>query len=74
MSSENLIRDDLIIPAGTTIKFKGMPFVLMSDTKVQGLEVNLEYAKNYESLPKTGGSPLSSSHPVSCLYGHITPS
>lgn len=74
MSSENLIRDDLTIPAGTTIKFRGMPFVLMTDIEVQGLEVNLEYAKNYDSLPKTGENPLSSSHPVGRLIGHIQPS
>lgn len=74
MSSENLIRDDLTIPAGTTIKLKGLPFILMSDTKVRGLELNLEYAKNHEDMPKAGGNFLSSSHPVSCLNGHITPS
>lgn len=61
MSSENLIRDDLIIPAGTTVKFKGLPFTLMSDTKVQGLESNLEYAKNYDNEPKVGdGLPTNS--------------
>lgn len=56
MSSENLIRDDLIIPAGTTIKFNGLPFILISDTKVRGLESNLEYAKNYENMPKVGSN------------------
>lgn len=59
MSSENLIRDDLIIPAGATIKFNGLPFTLMSDTKVRGLESNLEYAKNYENMPKAAGSASS---------------
>lgn len=61
MSSENLIRDDLIIPAGTTINFNGVPFTLMSDTKVQGFESSLEYAKNYENMPKASGSALGSS-------------
>lgn len=56
MSSEKLIRDDLVIPAGTTIKFNGLPFILISNTKVQGLESNLEYAKNYENMPKVGSN------------------
>lgn len=56
MSSENLLRDDLIIPAGTTINFNGVPFALISDTKVQGFESSLEYAKNYESMPKVGSN------------------
>lgn len=74
MSNENSLRDDLVIPAGTTIKFNGVPFSLISDTNVQGLEANLEYAKNYKSLPKIGGSSLNSSHPVSYFSGHILPS
>ena len=55
MSDKNLLRDDLVIQSGTTIKFNGVPFMLMSDTKVQGLESNLEYAKNYENMPKASG-------------------
>ena len=59
MSNKNTLSDDLVIPSGTTIKFKGIPFVLMTDTKVQGFESNLEYAKNYESMPKVAGSASS---------------
>lgn len=58
MNDKNLLRDDLVIPSGTIIKFKGVPFALMSDTKVQGLESNLEYAKNYDDLPKASGKAL----------------
>lgn len=58
MSNKNTLSDDLVIPEGTTIKFNGIPFTLMSDTKVQGFESNLEYAKNYENMPKVGGSAL----------------
>lgn len=56
MSNESLLRDDLTIPAGTTIKFSGVPFRLMSDTLVQGLESNLDYAKDYENTPKVGSN------------------
>lgn len=58
MSNKNILSDDLVIPAGTTIKFNGIPFTLISDTKVQGLESNLEYAKNYENIPKIGDGSL----------------
>ena len=57
MSDKNELRDDLVIPQGTTIKFNGVPFSLISDTKVEGLEANLEYAKNYENMPKVGDPP-----------------
>ncbi len=58
MSDKNELRDDLVIPQGTTIKFNGVPFSLISDTKVEGLEANLEYAKNYENMPKVGDPHL----------------
>lgn len=58
MSNKNILSDDLVIPVGTKIKFNGMLFILVSDTKVRGLESNLDYAKNYENMPKASGTSL----------------
>lgn len=57
MSNKNELCDDLVIPKGTIIKFNGVPFSLVLDTQVQGLKANLEYAKNYENMPKVGDPP-----------------
>lgn len=66
MSNESSLRNDLVVPAGTTIKFNGVAFSLTSDTQVQGLESSLELARNYADMPKAGDN-LNSSQPISNL-------
>ena len=39
---------ELRIAKGTTIKFNGLPFELIHETEVSGLESNMKLAKNYK--------------------------
>lgn len=65
MSSRTAIRDDLVLPKGTLIHVKSIPFTLIADIVVSGTQANLEATKKDYSV--ISGSGVSKKFDASTL-------